>query len=661
MRRWLQGWLRAAYQSLIPPPDLRQENHDLRASINAIHLLQPRERDNFDIFRESARELIEARVMAGSGPMAGTPSQTLVSEGRAVMGRVEERALGIRESITSATGAFGDIELALSNLEWRREINLSWLEFSRWGIQQIMLISRLYYIKNPLIRRAIDVVATYVFGRGVEVTSSDADANATLKEFFERNKRSFGQNALVEQQKRKCYDGNLYWAFFADQDDTGQTDVRMIDATEINEIFSNPDDSDDPWFYQRIFVNKDYDPKRDSVDKKTVTVWYPALRHNPTQQDAVLADLPIIWGTRIKHRKVGSVSNWKFGCPLAYPALDWAKASRKFLESCAIVKQALAQIAMTFTTKGGQAAIAGAKSQLESTVNVGGNLLDRNPAAVAGSIFASGPGTSLEAFNTKGAGGDPSEVKEYRNMVAICFNIPPTWLGDLETANLSTATTLDRPTELGFICKQEEWVEDLTDIAKFVLETSAAAPSGKLREAWGERKVRIVECGRRLLADGSFAYEAKKPARDEIQVRVNFPAIREGDLPEVVLAICNAMTLQNKGGQVIGIDEKVGVRLLLETFGVEDPEEILEAMYPTKDSGDKNDLAKFKPAYDPCRTLADLPAPIGKEIPTPGGQPQNPGGNQPVTDSAAVVSPAPGAKQSEAARRLIEAIARLGK
>ena len=68
-----------------------------------------------------------------------------------------------------SAGATGDIELALQNVEWRREINLSWLEFSRWGIQQLILISRLQYIKHPWIQRGINVAANYVFGRGVEV------------------------------------------------------------------------------------------------------------------------------------------------------------------------------------------------------------------------------------------------------------------------------------------------------------------------------------------------------------------------------------------------------------------------------------------------------------------------------------------------------------
>jgi hypothetical protein len=203
----------------------------------------------------------------------------------------------------------------------------------------------------------------------------------------------------------------------------------------------------------------------------------------------------------------------------------------------------------------------------------------------------------------------------------------------METSNLSTATTLDRPTELGMRARQIEWEDDDTIIAKYVLSVSAGAPNGKLREALRKRKigdVRIMECAKHTLPNGDRVYEAFAPKDDEIQVRVTFPAIREGDLPALITAISTAMTLENKGGQVVGIDEREGVRMLFETLGQEDPEEILDKMYPDAARGVKG-TPGYVPKYDPCRTKEPLPPPVGKALPAPGGLPQNPGGNQPVT------------------------------
>jgi hypothetical protein len=115
-------------------------------------------------------------------------------------------------------------------------------------------------------------------------------------------------------------------------------------------------------------------------------------------------------------------------------------------------------------------------------------------------------------------------------------------------------------------------------------------------------------------------YEASQSRPDDqIQLKCNFPAIREGDMPANVKAIAEAMTLDNKGGQVVGIDEKVGVGLLYEQLGVADYGDVLDEQYP--ETGDDK--------YDPSRTKEPLPPPIPKALPDPGGVPQAPGGEDP--------------------------------
>ena len=112
--------------------------------------------------------------------------------------------------------------------------------------------------------------------------------------------------------------------------------------------------------------------------------------------------------------------------------------------------------------------------------------------------------------------------------------------------------------------------------------------------------------------------------------------IREGDMPANVIAISNAMTLQNKGGQIVGIDEKVGVSLLYEELGVPDYQDVLDEQYPEKPNGVKG-TPGYTPAYDPNRTKQLLAPPVPKAVPTPGG-PQTPGG---VNQAPGQNTPAP--------------------
>lgn len=629
--------------------------------------------------------MIEARLMAGAGPGIGKPSSRLVAEADAAVGRIHDRALGLplkEGGVTlSGQGAFGDIELALANVEWRREINLSWLEFSRWGIQQIILISRLYYIKNPLLRRAIDVCAAYVFGRGVEVTSSDEDANDVLKEFFERNSKTLGPNAMLAHERAKYTDGNIFLAFFADATDTGLVSCRTMDATEIQEVITDPEDNQREILYKRIWTSKTFDIATGQTALKTATAWYPALGVKALADGSTpetIGSYDVNWDVQVMHRICGAVSNWTMGCPIVYPAIEWAKTSKEYLEACLTLAQSHAQLAWNITTKGGQLAIEGIKQQVQTTVNAApsNSLWDTNPPPVDASTWISGPGTTIAPMNVRNAGLDPSRVKEFRNMVGMVVGIPPTWLGDMETANLSTATTLDRPTELGFRAKQVQWEEDFAVIAKFVLEVSGKAADGKLREAFRKREMAdkvicITEAPRKTLPNGLRVYdEAAKPKDDEIQVRVTFPAIREGDLPALIKAIAEAMTLDNKGGQIVGIDEKAGVRMMYEALGEEDPEDILELQYPSQARGVKG-TPGYVPKYDPNRTKEPLPPPIGKALPSPGGQPQLPGGQQPQTLEPQGGQPSPGnpgvqdkpvTTATEAAvRRLLEAVRKLKK
>jgi len=564
-------------------------------------------------------ELAEAVRMAGAGPWRVSPSA--IRESARIIAVAESRLNSevLRETDAPvAAGAFGDIELALQNVEWKREVQLGWLEFSRWGIQQIILISRLYWVKNPIIRRLINVCAAYVFARGVEISTGDDTANQVIRDFLEHNKRVLGHAALVDLERRKDYDGNLFFAVFADQVDKGTTTVRLIDALEIDEIVCNPEDADEPWFYKRLYTVEAFDMDSGRGAPVQKTVWYPALDYEPDDRRNTIGGDTVDWATRVYHRKCGTVGKWKFGCPRAYPALDWAKESRSYLESCASVRRSLSQIAMTFTSKGGQQALEAAKQQLQTSVGPSAAIWDQNPPAVAGSVFGSGPGTKLEAFKTQGAGFDPEGVRQYKLMCAMAFDVPETFLADVSTGNLATATTLDRPTETCMLEKQESWVEDLAVLAGAALRNSAVAQNGRLREAYQGAKLTIRECNWKIEpTTGRRKYsEAKTGAAGEIKIQVNFPAIREGDIPAMVGAIVAAATYGNKGGQVVGIDEKEAVTLLYEQLGVENGGELAEQQYPESE-------------YDPDRTTEPLPAPIPKALPDPGGAPQAPGGRDP--------------------------------
>ncbi len=635
MMSW-QPWLRAQIDRLLPPAP---PTKPFVAPLSAEQLREIAARTDPDRAKYVARchELVEARQMAGSGPWLPEVARAQLDR----PGKFREAAL----PAYLTQGAGSDIQLMLDNLEWRREVNLSLLEFTRWGIQQIINVSRLHYIKHPWIRRGVNLSAAYVFGQGVEISSPDPDANEVLKEWREINKAVFGQIALTAQERSKSTDGNLFWASFADKENTGQVRHRIIDATEIQDIVTNPEDSTEEWYFRRVWAQRQFDESSGITRTSTVERWYPALNYEPVLKIPTINGVEVEWDTPVYHRKCGGIWSWLFGCPRIFPALEWDREGTKFLEAFASVWAALHQISITYTTKGGQQAIEGFKQQMQTSVGPTSNLLDQNPGAVAGSLAAMGPGSVLAAFKTQGAGGNPSDIKEFRNFVACVLEIPPTWLGDMETSNLSTAKTLDRPTELGFLLKQEEWQEDLVVLATYALKVSAGAASGKLKEARDKRNLSSaglhIHEAARVMKDCHWVYEAAaKPADDDIEVLADFPSIREGDTMEEIEAIVLATTLGNKGGEAVGIDLKESVRLMSKKLDIPKPDETVEEMFPEKGPD----------PYERNRSRQPITAPIGKLQPLPGGKPQiGPDGKE-------IPPPIKPATVAEAMVRLTEAL-----
>jgi hypothetical protein len=589
---------------------LKRENAVLS---NALAEKQNREAAELDSARRFLSEMLEAQCMCGPGPWQAGDVQAIAHASKPL-----REALNLQEagpvSDVAPLGAQGMYELLLQNVNWQREINYSWLEFTRWGIQQIILICRLYYLKNPIPRRLIDVRAEYTFARGYDVTTNDENANEEIKDFIRRNQKVLGHVAMTAQQRAKDHDGNMFWVFFTDPG-TGKVTLRTIDATEIQDIWTDPEDSDTPQYYKREWTERANQPDgtRRTISRKA---WYPAIDFEPTEKLMTIAGDPVMWDTPVYHRKIGTVGKWLFGCPRMYPMVDWAKEARRFLEACASVRQSLSQFAFNITTKGGQQAIEGIKQQMETTVGPGQQAWDSNPPAVAGSSWISGPGTKLDAFKVQGATFSPEDVRQYKLMCCMVLGMPETFLGDVSTGNLATATSLDRPTETVFLSIQEEWIEDLTIIFGFMLKRSLRAPGGKLRESCAEPSAITIRAAERKLctAPGGVRYwgfaEAKQ-SDTEIDIQVMFPAIREGDMAVLVKACVEAMTLDNKGGQVVGIDEKTGVLWLMKQLGVEQAEEIVDKMYPEKGPD----------AYDPLRANDVLPPPIPKLQDQPGVEP----------------------------------------
>lgn len=485
-------------------------------------------------------ELAEAEMMGGGGP-----------------------AKAMVERDVKLTERLWELELALDDRGWQRENAIMTIEFSRYGLNQIIRVCRLYFIKNPLVKRGVKISSYYVFGRGFEIRCEDETANDVIQKFLNApgNLAELGHIGLVAKEETIHSDGNLFVALFEDEG-SGETVVRTIDAIEINEIVCNPDDASEPWYYQRRWNQQVFNPADGTLKNENAEAWYPALGYEPDAKLKEINSKPVMWNSPVCHMKVDGLAKWKFGCPPVYAALDWARSYQHFLEDWCTITRALARFAWNVETKGGQQAIQAFQQVMTTTLADGGTQIERNPPPTTGAAFVTGPGNKLTPMRTAGASTEPEQGRRVLLMVAAAFGLPETFFGDASTGSLATAQSLDRPTELKFLEAQERWREFLQRICMEVLRRSNSRPAGKLREA---RK--------KANKNGDLS---------DITVSVKFPAILEHDVAQMVSAIVQATTLS--GFQPAGtIDIRTAAGLLLAELGVEDVNKVLDAMYPPEE------------------------------------------------------------------------------
>lgn len=645
---------------------LSEQNELLRAS------LRHQEAEERSLILREMEDYRQAVWLATGGWLPRLP----IKESGQVYNRIADNpAFAIKESdscaVVQCKERLLELELALEDRSWKRLEAQSRFEFSRWGIQQIILICRLYRIKNPIIQRGILVSTYYVIARGVEISCDDEDANEVLQKCLKdpRNASELSVAALAQKEAAKYTDGNIFWCWFKDPED-GMTIFRHIDPVEIEEIITDPDDSTVPWFYHRRWTQQKFNPARGAIELEPRDEWYVAYGHEDDIEPGFqINGKPLMQQggefIPVYHRKEGALDNWLFGCPRAYAALDWARARRELLEDYCSRIRALSRYAYDIDTKGGPPAMAGWKQQTATTLANDLESIEQQPPPVTASTIIHGPGTKITPMRTGGLSETPEESQAIAQMAYMVFGLPDTFFSDSQRGNLATAASLDRPTELKFLFDQEIWKFDLSLLAGVILKNSMRANSGKLRESLDRRQIKVkdvtiemqpVKLSPTTLAVRPVAtvYEAKPPKNGngngtKIQISVKFPAILEGDIPQRINAIVQAMTMN--GFETTGIDERVGVELMLTellSFGFEfDIKAILDSMYPLTG----------KDKYDPLRTQEDEPPLPAQPAPgaTGGAITQNPAQQQgaPAQQPKAERTARPKRSNQEAARRLV--------
>lgn len=514
-----------------------------------------------------------------------------------------------------------ELELALEDRGWVRETTIAALEFSRYGVQQLIRICRIYGIKNPIIKRIAEICELYVFGRGIEIRSDDDAANDVIQDFLASNDAEMGHNGLAQKERDVQTDGAQYFGLSTDA--KGNVRVIMTDPLEIIDVLTDPDDSAHVLYFKRQWNRADIDYANGRQTVNFQRCWYPSLElvnSQPADRPKTMGDIQVNWDMPILRDSAGACpAKWRWPVPPVYAAVDWARAYKDALEDYATVRRTLARFALMVETKGGPGAIAAYNALFSTTfANNDGTQVERNPPPVVGSAHTSGPGNKIEAFKSAGAQANPEETRRILLMACSSAGMPETFFGDASTGSLATAVSLDRPTELKFTAIQRRWTHTLKMILTYVLSVSRSSPGGRLKEAAKVGKVKA-----------------------DPQIHIKFPTVVEHQILPMIQAIVEIGTGGGRNGIFAGIvDRKTIADLLLAEIGYEDRAQLLDKIFgakydPAADVTDQRSQVPAQMLSQPSgKPLTDLstppplPEPVTPPVPPPGapipGQPAKP-------------------------------------
>lgn len=475
---------------------------------------------------------------------------------------VETLGTFVRTGETPLNERLADLELQLENAGWIRQQDLyTSSEFSLNGLKTIARLARIFYLKNPLIQRGVDVQTDYVFGRGVTIQAKDEEINAVIQSFLDDLKNQAeitSHQSMLQKDRELQLDGNLFLCFFV-HEITGRVRARSIPFQEIGDSpICNPDDAKEPWYYKRVWQTQNGDAYKEH------TAYYRDWQYSGTDV-SMLPKNAIIADGAVFHIKMGGFSDWRFGVSEVYAALDWARAYKGFLENWATLMQAYARFAMKLQTKGGTSGVAAAKAKVQTGLS-SSNGIETNPPATKGAMFIQSDQVALDVVKTAGATTKAEEGRRLLLMVAAAQGLPETFYGDVSVGTLATAESLDRPTELKFSNRQEFWQSNYTRIVWFVIRCSVAANQGALSSI-----------GR---------MEANEYGEDQLVIQeginqeltIQFPEILSISIKDHVQSIVSAATLN--GAQLTLFDPITVTKMLMEAMGVDDIDEKLKTLFP---------------------------------------------------------------------------------
>ena len=488
----------------------------------------------------------------------------LLRLGESAASRAEARAIAAENQVEVMSEAFADLQRAMEEPGWSRLGELGDKEFSRQGLRNISRVARVQLVASPLIKRGVSIRCAYIWGGNLEIsargngTQGSQNVDAVVQAYLDdplNQANLTGDEAQERLERALASDGNVFLANFT-RPLTGVVQTRVLPYDEIEEIYTNPEDSSEPWYYLRVYHTTTFLGGVEVSQERKVL--YPALSYYPRTRPRRLTvmghgEVEVRWDAPVRHVKVNDLVGWKFGIGDAYAALGFARMHKDFLTDWATLVKSLSQFAWRLTKSGDTKGANALRQKLQRT----GQPQPGNDSTAGATLMAS-EDIKLEAIPKTGATVDADSGQPLAAMVASALGIPVTMLlADPGTTGArAVAETLDVPTENEMGQRRTVWQTAYRDILNYVVLQAVKAPQGELRgtirrDPWADREI------------------LELPNPEDAIIDFSWPPLRQQDVEKAVKAIVEA----DGTGKMPPLTT---LRLLLVVLGVEDVDDIVD-------------------------------------------------------------------------------------
>lgn len=304
---------------------------------------------------------------------------------------------------------------------------------------------------NPLLKRGCGLRTSYIFGRGVEF----GNLQPRFQKIFDLPQNQdvlFSPEAQVINERSHFTDGQ----FFVLGNVSTKT-FQRVQFGQITAVVTNPDDSEDVWYYRRSWTRKSTDLSGNGGKEVEMNVWYPADTYTPENGRYVgrIQGQPVDLGFRMFASRVNRRTGNVWGVPDAFPALPWAHAYNEYLKDGSRMLKALSMFAWQLksktTTGATNAAAAIATPATAGSTAVVGNNMELSSLPRASSV-------------------DLGDGRPLGSMVASALEVSVVaLLSDPGTSGAyGTAQTLDVPTLKAMEARQHVWTLFYRRIMNFI-------------------------------------------------------------------------------------------------------------------------------------------------------------------------------------------------